>query len=163
MNYITDLAKLVARKKVVPGDPAASRLFKRVDEGSMPPPGEQPRPSADDVAVLKKWIEAGAPGSEPTTNRARITGDDANAFPRPRTHAPPPRPPLPAVLHPHPPVQRRAQRRGTPDLPQRPGQARQQPVVEPADHRSRRGRSAPHRAAGRFALVHVGRRHLESR
>ncbi|HJZ58789.1 MAG TPA: c-type cytochrome domain-containing protein, partial [Gemmataceae bacterium] len=80
MNYITDLAKLVARKKVVPGDPAASRLFKRVDEGSMPPPGEQPRPSADDVAVLKKWIEAGAPGSEPTTNRARITGDEVNAF-----------------------------------------------------------------------------------
>src|SRR5262249_57152544 len=79
MNYITDLAKLVARKKVVPGDPAASRLFKRVDEGSMPPPGEQPRPSADDVAVLKKWIEAGAPGSEPTTNRARITGDEVNA------------------------------------------------------------------------------------
>jgi WD40 repeat protein/mono/diheme cytochrome c family protein len=80
MNYVADLAKLVARKKVVPGDPAASRLFKRVDEGTMPPPGETPRPGADDVAVLKKWIEAGAPGSEPTTNRARLTTDEANAY-----------------------------------------------------------------------------------
>ncbi len=61
MNYVTDLAKLVARKKVVPGDPDGSRLFRRVDDGSMPPEGETPRPSAEDVAVLRKWIAAGAP------------------------------------------------------------------------------------------------------
>jgi mono/diheme cytochrome c family protein len=80
MNYVADLSKLVARKKVVPGDPAASRLFRRVEEGSMPPPGERPRPTPEDVAILKKWIEAGAPGSEPTTTRARISADEVNAY-----------------------------------------------------------------------------------
>ena len=33
MNYVTDLAKLVARKKVVPGEPAGSRLFVRPEFG----------------------------------------------------------------------------------------------------------------------------------
>ena len=64
MNYVADLPKLVARKKVVPGDPDGSRLFRRVDDGTMPPPDEKPRPSAEDVAILKRWIEAGAPGAE---------------------------------------------------------------------------------------------------
>ena len=44
LNYIGDLGKLVSRKKVVPGDPAASRLFKRIDDGTMPPVGEKSRP-----------------------------------------------------------------------------------------------------------------------
>src|SRR5947209_7166979 len=73
MNYVADLPKLVARKKVVPGDPDGSRLFRRVDDGTMPPPDEKPRPGAEDVAVLKKWIEAGAPGAEVVAPRAAIT------------------------------------------------------------------------------------------
>src|SRR5947209_44650 len=60
MNFILDPAKLLARKKVVAGQPDQSPLFKRVAAGKMPPPGEQPRPTADDIAVLKQWIEAGA-------------------------------------------------------------------------------------------------------
>src|ERR1044072_6199787 len=56
MNYVTDLTKLVARKKVVPSDLKGSRLYRRVDEGTMPPPDEHPRPSAAEIAVLKKWI-----------------------------------------------------------------------------------------------------------
>ncbi|MDY3563641.1 WD40 repeat domain-containing protein [Gemmata sp. JC673] len=64
VNYVTDLSKLVARKKVVPNDPKGSRLFRRVDDGTMPPPDERPRPSAAEVAALKKWIEAGAPAAE---------------------------------------------------------------------------------------------------
>src|SRR5579883_264295 len=64
MNYVTDLAKLVARKKVVPNDVKGSRLFRRVEEGTMPPPEEHPRPSAAEIAVLKKWIEAGAPAGD---------------------------------------------------------------------------------------------------
>ncbi len=64
MNYGTDLAKLVARKKVIPNDPAASRLFKRIDEGTMPPPGEKSRPSSEEIASIKQWISAGAPGGE---------------------------------------------------------------------------------------------------
>ena len=49
MNYVTDLAKLVARKKVLPNDLKGSRLYRRVDEGTMPPPDEQPRPSAAEI------------------------------------------------------------------------------------------------------------------
>src|SRR5262245_31005941 len=78
MNYVTDLAKLVARKKVVPGDLKGSRLFRRVDEGTMPPPDEQPRPSAAEIAILKKWIEAGAPTGEADT-RTAITQADVYA------------------------------------------------------------------------------------
>jgi WD40 repeat protein/mono/diheme cytochrome c family protein len=76
MNYVTDLGKLVARKKVVPGNPDGSRLFRRVDDGSMPPEGETPRPSAEDVAVLKKWIEAGAPGDATLAARKTISPAD---------------------------------------------------------------------------------------
>jgi WD40 repeat protein/mono/diheme cytochrome c family protein len=76
MNYVADLGKLVARKKVVPGDPDASRLFLRVDDGSMPPPDEKPRPGPEEVAILKKWIEAGAPGGEPAAPRKAITTAD---------------------------------------------------------------------------------------
>ncbi len=78
VNYITDLAKLVARKKVLPHDTKGSRLFRRVDEGTMPPPDEQPRPSPAEVAVLKKWIEAGAPAGQVAT-RAAITQPEVYA------------------------------------------------------------------------------------
>ncbi|MCS6866731.1 MAG: c-type cytochrome domain-containing protein [Gemmataceae bacterium] len=61
LNYITDLNKLVARKKVVPHDPKASRLLKRIEDGSMPPPDEEPRPTEAEIATLTQWIEAGAP------------------------------------------------------------------------------------------------------
>lgn len=80
MNYVADLGKLVARKKVVPGDPAGSRLFKRIDEGTMPPPDEKPRPSAEEVAVLRKWIEAGAPGAEAAAPRTAISSADVLSF-----------------------------------------------------------------------------------
>ncbi|MBN9122400.1 MAG: WD40 repeat domain-containing protein [Planctomycetes bacterium] len=78
MNYVTDLAKLVARKKVVPNDLKGSRLYRRVDEGTMPPPDEHPRPSAAEIAVLKKWIEAGAPAGE-VAARAAISQADVYA------------------------------------------------------------------------------------
>ena len=68
LNYVTDLGKLVARKKVVPGDADGSRLFRRVDDGTMPPEGESPRPTAEDVTILKKWIEAGAPFPDERTH-----------------------------------------------------------------------------------------------
>ena len=79
MNFVTDLAKLVARKHVVPNDLKGSRLYKRVDDGTMPPPDEQPRPSAAELAILKKWIEAGAPSGEAEAARTAITQADAYA------------------------------------------------------------------------------------
>jgi mono/diheme cytochrome c family protein len=61
-GYVLDRDKLVARNKVVPGSPAESELYQRVASGEMPPPGKTPRPGKDEVALLKRWIEAGAPG-----------------------------------------------------------------------------------------------------
>jgi cytochrome c553 len=79
LNYVADLTKLVARKKVVPNDPAASRLFRRVADGTMPPPDEQPRPSPAEVAALKKWIEAGAPADGAAPARPALAQPDVYA------------------------------------------------------------------------------------
>jgi WD40 repeat protein len=73
MNYILDRDKLVARKKVLPGKADDSPLIKKVVAGKMPPAGEQPRPSEDDVRVLKEWINAGAPPAAPAGERPVVT------------------------------------------------------------------------------------------
>jgi WD40 repeat protein/mono/diheme cytochrome c family protein len=73
MNYVLDRDKLAARGKIVPGKPDSSPLFKRLAAGKMPPPGETPRPSADDVAVMRQWIEAGAPSAQSAAPRAVVT------------------------------------------------------------------------------------------
>jgi WD40 repeat protein/mono/diheme cytochrome c family protein len=75
-NYVLDRDKLVAGKKVVPGKPDESPLLRKVVGGKMPPPDESPRPSAADVALLKQWVEAGAPGAAPAPARAFVTEDD---------------------------------------------------------------------------------------
>jgi serine/threonine protein kinase/formylglycine-generating enzyme required for sulfatase activity len=76
-NYVLDRSQLVARKKVVEGKPEASKLFKRVREGDMPPEGEQPRPSADDIAVIEEWIREGAADfGTPTPQRQFIAPDE---------------------------------------------------------------------------------------
>lgn len=76
LNYVADLAKLVARKKVVPGDPGKSRLFKRIEEGSMPPPGEPEQLTAAEVEQIRRWIAAGAPAATPAMARPRLTSAD---------------------------------------------------------------------------------------
>jgi len=59
-NYVLDSAKLVDRKKIVPGKPDASAIVKRIANGSMPPVGEKMRPSDTELTVLKEWIATGA-------------------------------------------------------------------------------------------------------
>ncbi len=61
LNYILDRDKLVARHKLVPGNPAESEIYQRIRHGEMPPKDRQPRPSPDELALLQQWIEAGAP------------------------------------------------------------------------------------------------------
>jgi tetratricopeptide (TPR) repeat protein len=63
MNYVLDFKTLRARKKVVPGDAAKSKLYKRLtsDDNPMPPSDEKPRPTKDDIALIRQWIDAGAP------------------------------------------------------------------------------------------------------
>jgi serine/threonine protein kinase/formylglycine-generating enzyme required for sulfatase activity len=68
-NYVLDRQQLVARKKVLPGKPRESRLFKRVLNDEMPPEGESPRPNKEDVTLLERWIKAGAPDFNPPAPR----------------------------------------------------------------------------------------------
>lgn len=60
-GYVLDRDRLVARGKVVPSDAAGSLLFQRVVAGEMPPRERKERPSADEIAMLKRWIDSGAP------------------------------------------------------------------------------------------------------
>ncbi len=62
-NFVLDRQQLVKRKKIVPGDAAKSRLFKRLvsEDEPMPPQDEKVRPSKEEIALLRKWIDAGAP------------------------------------------------------------------------------------------------------
>ncbi len=80
MNFVLDLGKLADRKKVVAGNAAGSRLFRRMADGSMPPPDEHPRPSAADLAAVREWIDAGAPGAIAVTPRKPITAADVQAL-----------------------------------------------------------------------------------
>jgi mono/diheme cytochrome c family protein len=66
-GFVLDLKKLVEKNKVVAGDAAKSRLFKKVQGGEMPPEDEKPRPTAEEIAALKAWIDAGAPAASETT------------------------------------------------------------------------------------------------
>src|SRR5262245_20647638 len=49
---------------VVPGKADASPMFELLSSGKMPPKG-QVRPSAAQVATIRKWIDAGAAGEQP--------------------------------------------------------------------------------------------------
>jgi tetratricopeptide (TPR) repeat protein len=77
-NYVVDLKQLVARRRVVPGEPAKSRLLKRIrsDDEPMPPADEKSRPSADEIGAVERWIRAGAPVDEPASARAFVAPED---------------------------------------------------------------------------------------
>jgi hypothetical protein len=80
MSYVLDRERLVARGKIVPGAAEKSPLLRRVESGKMPPPGEAPRPSADDITLLKKWIDGGAPSAEtPAAPRKLLSERDVQS------------------------------------------------------------------------------------
>ncbi len=79
MNYVLDRDKLVARKKLIPGDAPGSPLFKRVAGGRMPPPDVKERPTAAEVALLRRWIEGGALAAGPG-RPGRVPMSDAAVF-----------------------------------------------------------------------------------
>ena len=79
MNYILDFNKLIARKKILPGNAEGSPLLRRVQNGTMPPPGEKHRPSDAEIAILKKWIAEGA-HLTPSPSRANISNSQVSEY-----------------------------------------------------------------------------------
>jgi serine/threonine protein kinase len=71
-NYLMDRERLITRKKIVPGKPQESRLLQRIVEGEMPPQEETKRPGDSDIALLRRWIEAGAPDFKPPPEQQRF-------------------------------------------------------------------------------------------
>ncbi len=61
-GHVLDRDKLVSRGQVIPGNAAESELYQRARGGEMPPPDKGPRPGQDEIALLRRWIDAGAPG-----------------------------------------------------------------------------------------------------
>lgn len=65
IDYITNLGKLVERKKVIPAQVGQSQILRRMEEenpdAKMPPPyASLPDVAPEDLAIIKKWIESGA-------------------------------------------------------------------------------------------------------
>jgi hypothetical protein len=76
-NFVLNLEKL-AHTVVTPNNLRESLLYERIsarDDSVMPPPGEKPRPTATDIAMIKGWIEAGAPVPAPAKPREWISND----------------------------------------------------------------------------------------
>jgi mono/diheme cytochrome c family protein len=74
-GFVLDRDRLVGRSLVVPGKPNQSDLFLRIQQGEMPPPARKNRPNAAEVALLKRWIEAGAPAFDPPVRAVRALAE----------------------------------------------------------------------------------------
>lgn len=67
-NYIHSIPRLIEGKKLVPGDPRKSRILVRMKDASdpMPPEGEQPRPTDDEIQLVEDYISSLATDIDPT-------------------------------------------------------------------------------------------------
>lgn len=78
MNYIVNLSK-VRESLIRPGDSGNSPLMKRIastdPETVMPPQGENPALTPEQVAAVRQWIDDGAPIPPPQEERKFITDD----------------------------------------------------------------------------------------
>jgi tetratricopeptide (TPR) repeat protein len=81
VNYVANLGQLVARKKVLAGQPEKSKLVRRLidRDDPMPPEGQKPRPGADEIALVRRWIDAGAPPAAETASRKVFRSPEALA------------------------------------------------------------------------------------
>lgn len=80
MNYIVDLERLVTRKKVIPGKPDQSPIYKRVLAGTMPPAEVKERLSDADKNAIKEWIAAGAPPLVADQKRSFVKQEQINEW-----------------------------------------------------------------------------------
>jgi len=56
-NYSLDVSRMKATGKITEGDSAASRIYVRAAADTMPPAGNEPRPTADETEDLRVWID----------------------------------------------------------------------------------------------------------
>ncbi len=56
-DFVANTQKLIAKGFVVPGDAGHSVIALRVEAGEMPPPTVRSRPSAQEIAALRAWID----------------------------------------------------------------------------------------------------------
>lgn len=87
LNFILNRDRLVSSKKIVPGEPGDSLLLKKIRSEEMPPDRDNngkkiaERPTPEDLATLRKWIEAGAPDFKPAAEpRKFISNTDVLEF-----------------------------------------------------------------------------------
>jgi Planctomycete cytochrome C len=59
-DTVDDPLALIASGKIVPGEPDASPLYKKVADGLMPPKEVAERPAAAELKSLREWITCGA-------------------------------------------------------------------------------------------------------
>ena len=83
---------------IVKETPDDSPLYERIADGSMPPEGEL-RLTADEITVIRRWLEAGAPAEESSEpledSQALLVTDKDREF---WAFQPPDRPAVPAVM-----------------------------------------------------------------
>ena len=76
-DFVMNRDQLVSSGYVQPKDPNHSLLLERMksNDAPMPPAGEQPRPSADDIKVVRDWIRAGADPFTETKKQPFVSTD----------------------------------------------------------------------------------------
>lgn len=83
LNFILNRERLVSAGKIVLGNARTSLLWKRMQREEMPPETDlanQPiteRPTAEDVATIRKWIEEQAPDFNPPQAERKFVSNTA--------------------------------------------------------------------------------------
>jgi hypothetical protein len=77
IDYIINLAELIAQNKVVPGDAATSRIYARMVAAMnpMPPATEEQRPTELDKDIVEAWIDQCA-GVQSCADQSFISRDE---------------------------------------------------------------------------------------
>jgi hypothetical protein len=57
VDYITDIDRLTLELWIIPLRSGESPLVQMMSEGRMPPPGVEPRPTNDDIQILRSFID----------------------------------------------------------------------------------------------------------
>lgn len=75
---VLDVVSMVEEGMILKEDHAHSEIYNAMFRGSMPPKNrpQLPRPSAEEVEIVRKWIDAGADPIPPTQSRPEVSLKD---------------------------------------------------------------------------------------